>query len=172
MFPLRSQRWSPECKSELLRRERTSSVGKIILKLILRKFGERLWTRFMWPSGRSLANTVMRRPSIRTSIHPSIHPSINLWLYRPFVEPWPLFTFLILFTVGRTLWTRDQPVARPLPTHRTTQTQNKCTQTSMPLVGFERTIPVFERAKTVCGLDRAATMVGCNESSGSIKFIL
>jgi hypothetical protein len=41
------------------------------------------------------------------------------------------FSFLIFYTVGRTPWTGDQPVARPLPTHRTTQTQNKCTQTSM-----------------------------------------
>jgi hypothetical protein len=46
---------------------------------------------------------------------------------------------LILYTVGRTLWTGNQPVARPLPTHRTTQTQNKRTQTSMPRVGFEHT---------------------------------
>jgi hypothetical protein len=29
--------------------------------------------------------------------------------------------------VGRTPWTGDQPVARPLPTHRTTRTQNKRT---------------------------------------------
>jgi hypothetical protein len=40
------------------------------------------------------------------------------------------FSFLILYTVDRTPWTGDQPVARPLPTHRTTQTQNKSTQTS------------------------------------------
>jgi hypothetical protein len=33
------------------------------------------------------------------------------------------FCFLILYTVGRTPWTGDQPVARPLPTHRTAQTQ-------------------------------------------------
>jgi hypothetical protein len=33
----------------------------------------------------------------------------------------------------------DEPVARALSTHRTTQTQNKRTQTSMPLVGFEPT---------------------------------
>jgi hypothetical protein len=39
--------------------------------------------------------------------------------------PWPLFQFLNLYTVGRTPWTGDQPVARPLPTHRSTQTQNK-----------------------------------------------
>jgi hypothetical protein len=29
----------------------------------------------------------------------------------------------------------DQPVGRPLPAHRTAQTQNKRTQTSMPQVG-------------------------------------
>jgi hypothetical protein len=36
------------------------------------------------------------------------------------VGPWPPF-----YTDGRTPWTVDQPVARPFPTHRTTQTQNK-----------------------------------------------
>jgi hypothetical protein len=30
----------------------------------------------------------------------------------------------------------------------------------MPLVGFEHTIPVFERAKTVHALDRAAIVIG------------
>jgi hypothetical protein len=51
-------------------------------------------------------------------------------------------------------------VVKPLPVHRTTQTQNKRTQTSMPRVGFEPTIPVFELAKTVHALDRAATVIG------------
>jgi hypothetical protein len=55
-------------------------------------------------------------------------------------------------------WAGNQLVARPLPTHRTTQTQNKRTRTSMPRVGSEPTIPVFERAKTA--LDRAATVIG------------
>jgi hypothetical protein len=41
----------------------------------------------------------------------------------------------------------DPSVARPLLAHRTTQTQNKRTQTSMPEVGFELTISVFERVK-------------------------
>jgi hypothetical protein len=53
----------------------------------------------------------------------------------------------------------DQPVARPLPTHRTTPTQNKRTQTSMPPVALEATISVFERAKTVRALDRTATVI-------------
>jgi hypothetical protein len=53
-----------------------------------------------------------------------------------------------------------KPVLRPLPTRRTTKTQNKRTQTSMPRVEFEPTIPVFERAKTVHALDCAATVIG------------
>jgi hypothetical protein len=53
----------------------------------------------------------------------------------------------------------DQRIARPLPTQRT-QTQNKCTQTSTPRVGFEPMIPVFKWAKTVHALDRAATVIG------------
>jgi hypothetical protein len=44
---------------------------------------------------------------------------------QPFVGPWPLFQFLDpIYRVSGTPWTGDQPVARPLPTHRTTQTQN------------------------------------------------
>jgi FAD synthase len=42
-----------------------------------------------------------------------------------------------------------------------TQKQNKHKQTSVPQVAFEPTIPVFERAKTVHVLDRAATVIGC-----------
>jgi hypothetical protein len=38
--------------------------------------------------------------------------------------------------------------------------QNKRIQTSMPQVGFEPTIPVFERAKSVHALDGAATVIG------------
>jgi hypothetical protein len=53
----------------------------------------------------------------------------------------------------------DEPVARPLSPHRTIQTQNKRTQTSMPRVRFEPTIPEFERVKTVHALDRAATVI-------------
>jgi hypothetical protein len=82
-----------------------------------------------------------------------------LWLYSP-CTPWSLFQFSNVYTVGRTPWTGDQLIARPLPTHRTTQTQNKRTQTSMPRVGFEPTIPVFERAKTVHALDQVVTVIG------------
>jgi hypothetical protein len=59
---------------------------------------------------------------------------------------------LAAFSVSRTPWTRDQPATRLLHTHKTAQTQNKRTQTSMPQVGFESTILVH-------ALDRAATMI-------------
>jgi hypothetical protein len=38
-----------------------------------------------------------------------------------------LFSFLILYTIGRTPWTGDQPVATPLTAHRMAQTQKKHT---------------------------------------------
>jgi hypothetical protein len=70
-------------------------------------------------------------------------------------SPGLFFSFVTFFyTDGRTPWTSDQPVARPLPTHRTTQT----TQTSMPRVGFEPMIQGFELAKTVAHAHRANTI--------------
>jgi hypothetical protein len=71
------------------------------------------------------------------------------WLYSPLLDLCRFFSFFISYKVGRTIWTGDQPVARPLPIHRTAQTQNKHTQTSKPQVGFEPTISVFEWTKTV-----------------------
>jgi hypothetical protein len=84
---------------------------------------------------------------------------LSLWLYSP-LDLGRIFSFLIIYLVGRTPWTGDQSVAKPLPTHRTTQTQNKRTQTSLSRLGFEPTIPVFERAKTVHVLDRSAIVIG------------
>jgi hypothetical protein len=86
-------------------------------------------------------------------------------LFRSYLLMGPIWTlaafqFLNPYTVCRTPWTGDQPVARPLPPHKTTQIQNKRTQTSMPRVGFQPTIPVFERAKTDHALDRAVTAIG------------
>jgi hypothetical protein len=37
-----------------------------------------------------------------------------------------LFQFLNLYAVRRAPWTGDQPVAKPLPTHKTKQKHNKC----------------------------------------------
>jgi hypothetical protein len=43
---------------------------------------------------------------------------LSLWLYSP-LGVGRFLSFLILYTVGRTPWTGDQSVARPLPTHGT-----------------------------------------------------
>jgi hypothetical protein len=85
-----------------------------------------------------------------------IHSSVVL---QTFVGPWAILSFLIYYTVGRTPRTGDQSIRRPLPSHRTAQAQNKRTQTSMPQVKFEPTVPVFERAKTFHALDRAVTVI-------------
>jgi hypothetical protein len=66
-------------------------------------------------------HTSMRPP--RSYYHSFIHSSTAL---QPFVGPWPLPEFRNLsYTDGIIPWTGDQPVGRPLPTHSTTQTQNK-----------------------------------------------
>jgi hypothetical protein len=96
-------------------------------------------------------------PNIPIKKNLSISLSVALQI---FFGTWPLFQFLNLYTVGRTPWTGDRSVARPLPTHRTIQTQNKRTHTSMPRVVFEPMIPLLKRAKTVHTLDRAATVIG------------
>jgi hypothetical protein len=100
----------------------------------------------------------------------SIYLFIYLWLYSPFLGLGRFFSFLFFYTVGRTLWTGDQPVARPLPANRAAQTQNKRIQTSMPQVGFEPKIAMFEQAKTVHALERAATVIDL--LSGLPTFIL
>jgi hypothetical protein len=96
--------------------------------------------------------------SVCLSVCPSVRPSVCLS-----IAVQPMRTLAALYTVGRTAWTGDQSVARPLPAHRTTQTRNKRTETSMPRVGLEPTIPVFKRANTVHALDRAATVIGISE---------
>jgi hypothetical protein len=68
----------------------------------------------------------------KLSIYLSMYLSTYLYLYSFLFDLGRFFNFLIFFRVGTTRWTGDQPVARPLPTYRTTQTQNKCTQTTMP----------------------------------------
>jgi hypothetical protein len=42
---------------------------------------------------------------------------IQQWFYSPLLGPSRFFSFIILYTVGMTPWARDQPGARPQPTH-------------------------------------------------------
>jgi hypothetical protein len=110
---------------------------------------------FLWKTEKSVCNILLCQRSYLPT-----YLLTYLWLYSPLSDLGRFFNFLILYTVGITPWTGDQPIARPPPTHRTMQTQNKRTQTSMPQVGVEPTIPAFERAKTVHALDRASTVIG------------
>jgi hypothetical protein len=55
--------------------------------------------------------------------------------------------FLILYTVCRTSWAGDQPVARPLPAHR-----HPCRKWDSN--------PVFQQAKTVHSSECAAAVIG------------
>jgi hypothetical protein len=82
---------------------------------------------------------------------------------QPLLGPRLCFSFVICSYIdGRTPWTSDQLVARPLPEHRKTRTQIKHTEISMPWVGFEPMIPAFVRVQTVHALDRVITMIGEN----------
>jgi hypothetical protein len=93
-----------------------------------------------------------RLPSL--AFFPTYRPMIYLSMtLQPLVEPWPPFQFLYLFTQAVGLLGR-----RSVRRKTATYTQNKRTQTSVPEVGFEHTIPVFERAKTVHALDRARSL--------------
>jgi hypothetical protein len=104
--------------------------------------------------------------SICLLIYLSIYLSINqssIYLsmaLQPFVGPWRLFHFL------NPLHSRKDSLDGWSVRHKAatyTQnntTQNKHTQTSMTWVGFELTIPAFERAKVVHALDHAATLIG------------
>jgi hypothetical protein len=84
---------------------------------------------------------------------------IHQWLYSPLLGPGLFFSSVTFYTVSRTPWASDQPVARSLPKHRTTQTQKRRTQTSIHWEGFEPTILVFERVKKVHALDRVAIAI-------------
>jgi hypothetical protein len=104
-------------------------------------------------------STVLQTPT--TLINDIYYYYYYFMALQPFVGPCPLFQFLDpIYTVGRTPWTGDQPVARPLRTQDNTNTEYKHTRTSMPQAGLEPTIPVSEREKTVNASERTATVTG------------
>jgi hypothetical protein len=86
--------------------------------------------------------------------------SLNLSVYgfTALVDLGRFFSFLI-YTQSLGLLGRRSSPSQGCYLHRITKTQNKRTQTSMPRVGFEPTISVFERAKTVHTLNRAASVI-------------
>jgi hypothetical protein len=63
-------------------------------------------------------------------------------------------------TVGRTPWTRDQLVARPLPVHKHRKSRTTQTLNIHALSGIRTHGSASTRAKTVHALDRWATVTG------------
>jgi hypothetical protein len=95
-----------------------------------------------------LMRELTRRQSIRSKkaeivnyylIYLSIYLSIYLWLYSP-CGSWLLFQFLNLYTVGFLGW---GSAGRKAATYTRQNKHRIKTQTSLPWVGFEPTIPVF-----------------------------
>jgi hypothetical protein len=66
-------------------------------------------------------------PSVYLSVclptHPPTYLPTYLSLYNPLLDLGGFFRFLILYTVGRTPWTGDQPDARPIPIQHNTNTE-------------------------------------------------
>jgi hypothetical protein len=101
-------------------------------------------------------------------------------LFQPIQGTGLLFSSAIIFTDGRTPRTSDQLVARPLPKHRTTLTQNKRIhipnihalseiRTHDPSVRASEGSPCFRRAATVTGLQRSTAHKFNTDTRNCIK---
>jgi hypothetical protein len=69
------------------------------------------------PGGRLLHPQPDDAPAVVTKDPPSKDWGVDVF-YSPLLSLGRLFSFLILYTVGRTPWTGDEPVSRPLPAHK------------------------------------------------------
>jgi hypothetical protein len=82
-------------------------------------------TMFIWAclSSASITYCGLRAFTVQHNIITS-NSFIRQWHYSTLLGPGLFFSFVICFyTVGRTPGTGDQPIARPLPAHRATQTE-------------------------------------------------
>jgi hypothetical protein len=86
----------------------------------------------------------------------------NLYINGSTVLCWTLAAFSISWTFTQSvgLLIRGISPSQGRYLHTGQYKQNKRTQASMPQVGFEPTIPVFEWAKTFHYLDRTSTVIG------------
>jgi hypothetical protein len=111
------------------------------------------------------------------NIHKKFHstlfysvPIYSILVLQPSVWPWALFQFLNLNTDGRTPWTGDQHVARPLPTHRTTQTQNTHTDIHVSS-GIQTHDPSVRARKDISYLRQRTLLFSINKKySCKIKY--
>jgi hypothetical protein len=102
-----------------------------------------------------------------------IHSFVHQWIYSPLLGPGLFFSFVIFFTqtvgfLGRGI-SPSQGHYLHIGQHK--HRINAHTQTYMPWVGFELTIPVFERAKIVHASYRAATVTGADVTIDNHKLL-
>jgi hypothetical protein len=81
-----------------------------------------------------------------------MHSFIHQWHYSPLLGPRLFFSFVISFIHTVEHLERVISPSQSLYLHTGQHKHNKCIQTSILWVGFEPTIPAFERAKTVDSL--------------------
>jgi hypothetical protein len=105
-----------------------------------------------YPNTRKISNCTDQAPNFFHSLFPVAPSGARRHLQNASFH----FSFLILYTVGKTPWAGDQPAARPLPTLEKTQIKRR--QTSIPQAGFESTTPMFGCVKSVHASDSAATV--------------
>jgi hypothetical protein len=118
-------------------------------------------TRIMYYSYRHLSTYIPtdRQTDARTLLPTYLLTYLSMAV-QSFVRPWPLFQFLNLIHSRQNSLDKGLARREAATCTQDSQTQNKSIQTSMPQVGFEPTIQVFERAKTVHALHCAATVIG------------
>jgi hypothetical protein len=94
--------------------------------------------------------------SVLLNLHVNKHELnwIIIMALQPFVGPWPLFQFFDLIHSRQNSLDGGSALRKA-----STYTQNKGTQTPIPQMGFEPTIPASEQAKIFHVLGRAATVI-------------
>jgi hypothetical protein len=106
--------------------KRTTSLLLILARVLLNKckWIEGLWYQLICNENMALRLIMRQRPVTQRNIfsHPFllVSSSIFLWLCSPLLDLSQFFSFVILYTIGMTPWTGNQPIARPLPAHRAT----------------------------------------------------
>jgi hypothetical protein len=114
-----------------------------------------------------------RRCVQRSGTHKILNVNLISWSYQCFINsfingstvlllgPGLFFSFVIIFKQSIEPLGQGISPSQGRYIHTGQHKQNKYTQTSMPWVRFELTIPVFEWARRVHASDRAATMIVC-----------
>jgi hypothetical protein len=102
------------------------------------------------PPARRYTDWALLKYNSHSFIHSFIHSSALCWALAS-----SSVSFFFTQSVGLLGWVISPSQGRYLHTG-----QHKRTQTSMPWVVFEPTIPASERVKTAHALDRAATVLG------------